>query len=908
MTRLDKILRLFIAFAGLLCILWFSMLEDAWPATRPLPVWTSPGISGWQDYPFCRKPSWTLHQELWQDFNDLPLWGQRGRIVYISPSRTELHDIQALKDSGAGIIHIGAIKRITPDLTGRLKELDLPLVIRLEGQFFFGRDYTQLMARLRPGGWVSGHVYNANMRWYEKYAPSLAATKILRDGQPIIEYQGSPLAQRRDLSYMHPASIQMRQAYLRETLLGEQVFDRPVDLACGREVAGVFWDNPGNAAVSYDPYSVRYVAREFEKTFDRRLRQRFNEWYDEQWQTSPRFQKKHASPDNKDRLFQGRYEMWYGDPPTLWMLEKDRSIQRWWEKTWADAYAGYYAWQYKYLQREIAPRLKKRHVFVGGNFKFIWSNASWDYYLFAWPTLDLLGPCEGRPVYTNKYAPGFKLALAASNGKPAGLFKLRPGRIQAAEALACLGVVTNEPPGVRRFHVTNMDLYHNARPGARTALLYHLEDGLHHSEIAAISRLCGLIWRAGRALEIITERHLSQRVLRGFDLVILPGFQFTRRDINGLKDYLWQGGRLLLIGDNTDEKGRYLAASLAGLAPWTNGQKPMGQGRLLNIAAQLITPQQMDQALEKLGLLNGCQIVQPARADILLNILKQPEQGLTGIHLVNYTGQPVENLKLRLSDDLHASFLAWISPSGGEQVLKAENGQVIVPSLDIYGVLVACPDPRTQAAVIERNRACRFKAAGRPPAAVKLQGSILQDEKRLETLRPGEKLCHLRSFSKAGYRRVDADLVTRGKARVGRAQKISLDFHKIGIWSSKLVHMDKIALVMVHIQTGERETVPVEMGKRKGAGSSRAEGKSDDLYLPLPTPVLRRSYVYWTPQRPGRYQLYLSYRYAHEAFDGRPDTRGKTRRYQLDDYFFSRPFLKIVYEDKLPGLVVDVEP
>lgn len=843
--------------------------------------WHNPKVRPWQDYPFFPKRPNTLHKELWRDFKDVPVWGQRGHLVYCSSrsfgnafSKFTEHkmDFDKGKEAGVSLVHVGPIKNpyLKREIVDYLHGIGLPLVLRLDGQFFWGRNYNELMSSLRPGGWDTYHNTVPNNDWYRKFPPSLAATRVLRDGQPMIEYYGSKWVQRRDLSYMHPVSIQMRDAFLRECVLGEQVFDRPLDLDAGGKVSGVWWDNPGNVGVSYDPYSLEVIAREFEKKFGERY------------------------PDEKDKL-------WYCDPPSLRMRHQDPEIRRWWESVWADAYAGYYAWQYQFIQEELAPKLGKKHLFVGGNSKLCWSSSSWDYYLFSWPTYDLLGPNETTVVYSDKHAPGFKLALAASNGKPAGLWT-QANDVARAEALACLGVANNLPPKLRAFQVANFDLYHNAKPGGRVAVLYHLEDGLHHNEIANICRVTDQIWRGGVPLEVITERHLSQRILGTFDLVVLPGFRFTDRDVEGLRRYVTKGESLLLIGDNTDEAGQDLSTALAGQEAKVDETVSVGKGRLQRYGTQLITQAQMAEAL---GNLRGTafQLTSPQDSNVLLNVLKQPREDLLSVHLVNFTGKPVSGVAVRLPGELKAKHVAFVSPYGTNEPLSVNDGAVTVPLLDIYGVVVVCPNARTKDRTIARNQSLGGKPTGDQLPIVKIRGDMPTKQTKLDALKPGEKLCHLREFSKAGFRRVDADIVTSGTGKVGQAQDLTLKIHAIGVWAPEHVHFDKVSFAMVR-DDGYRESVPVPMTPLKT--EEAADVREKDFAMPTATFVRRESTVSWTPKKPGLYQAYLSYRYLSETYEGKPDTRAGGH-YKMHDYFWSRPLPKIVYEDKLPCLTVDVK-
>ncbi|HNQ35453.1 MAG TPA: hypothetical protein PKN80_05235, partial [bacterium] len=792
---------------------------------------TTARIRAWQEYPFVKPPAAGVHRQLWEDFTDLPEWCQRGRIVY-GAEQTSIEAAKRIKENGAGLLHVGPIRALSAEQVKTYEEIGLPLVLRLDGQMFWGDRHNELMETLRPGGWAVYHSTVPNNDWFRKFPASLSAAKFMRDGQPMWEYYGSNWVMRRDINYIHPAAIQMRDAFLRECLLGEQVFDRPIGLAAAGHASGVWWDNPGNIVESYDAYTQGFVANEVKRLFEKRFRQRFEAEFNQQ----PALQKRYPTPEAKENLFYQRYQAWYVDPLYFWMRDGDEEVLEWWNRFWAEAYAGYYAWQYQYIQNEIAPKLGKKHLFVGGNSKLCWSSASWDYYAFSWGTYDLLGPNETTVVYSDKHAPGFKLALAASNGKPAALWNGGNNDLVCAEALACLGVVGNQPEHLTAFQKANFDLYQNARPGGRVACLYHLEDGLHHSEIANLCRVTDQVGRSGVPLEIITEKHLGPEVLDTFDLVILPGFRFTDAEAAALRAYAERGGRLLLLGDNRDRNGRPLAEGLAGLAAWTDGEKALGKGQVRVFGSQLIDQAAMDGTLAALKA-DAFRITSPAGANLLLNILTQPKQNLVTAHLVNFTGQPVENVRVRFPDDLNLTRIVYISPYGSSQTLKAVGKTVTIPRLSIYGIICLCPNERIARDLLERNRGFNRTFENDRLPRVTVRGGIPEKEWKLSELAPGEKLCQLRQFTKTGFRRLDADVVTAGRGRVGTAQPVKLRIHALGVWNPEAVFLDRMEFVFVHEASGHREIVPLKMepvsGQEKESGAD--ERQKSQVQMPAGT-------------------------------------------------------------------------
>ena len=847
----------------------------------------NPKVREMPEYPFVQAPERTMRTALWQNYDELPAWCQRGNIRYFSGAHNQKRVDQIAELEGIG--HCGPIRVLTPEHMKEMKRKNVPLIIRLDGQFFWGRNYTQINETSRPGGWAAYHVTVPNTRWFSKFPRSLSATKVLRDGELLIEYYGSNWVQRRDVSYVNPVSIQMRDAFLRECVLGEQVFDYPLDIKTGGHASGVWWDNPGNVVVSYDPYATWLVAKAFEKRFGDRYNDR----------------------DGKKR---GRnlHEPWYNDPPHFWMRYHDREVRRWYETFWADAYAGYYSWQYKFLQNEIAPKLGKKHLFVGGNSKLNWSTANWDYYLYSWPeTYDVLGPNETSPVYTNKEAPGLKLALAASNGKPAGIWRAFKHPGERGEILTCLAVSTNQPAEQARFQIVNRDVYHNAMPGGRVAVLYHLLDGLHVSPIANHARVCDQVWRAGCALEVITELHLTPQVLKQFDVLVLLGFRFSDDEIAAIKAFVEGGGKVLSLGDNRDHEGRQLSEILGGIDAFTDGKAEVGRGVLQAYGTQLITQKEMTDALERLDG-TDYRIVAPRGRDLMLNVLTQPKAKLTTVHVVNYTEGTFKNVKVKLPKDVDTRHVAVISPSGRAHAAKVSGDTVNIPTLIGYAVLVVCPDAATRDAVVKRNGVFEDKPVpGKLDPGRHRHSAIADAQIEPDDLKAGRRVAHLRQSGRAGFRRVDADVVTAGRARVGKAHPIKMKLHALGVWSPRNVHFRDVKFVLVNVETGERQEVAVDVGEVKGTEEGFDMRQRKDFYLPTGTLVRRETTTEWTPAKPGRYQVYLGYRYASEVYDGQVGRAARKKQhshYRMEDHMFGRPFEILSYEERLPCLVVDVSP
>ena len=278
-------------------------------------------------------------------------------------------------------------------------------------------------------------------------------------------------------------------------------------------------------------------------------------------------------------------------------------------------------------------------------------------------------------------------------------------------------------------------------------------------------------------------------------------------------------------------------------------------------------------------------------ADVLINILTQPEQRLVSIHLVNFSGRTVERPVLRLPAEFLNRPLVHISPDGEASLLTAKTRDLSLPPLKIYSVLVSCDDEKKARAILKRNRGA--KKEKNQPREVGLEP--WQPPKPLPWLPgeliSGERLVRLRAFSKAGLRRLDMDLAMMPEARVGQPEKIRLRLLALGAWSSSLVRLDRTALMFEHWPSGRKETVPIQLTFNTGATDRVLDGR-----------VLE---VEWTPGQTGIFRAYLVYRYTNQAFDGQLEL---DRKKSKDDgvYYLGRPLKPPVYMDGIPGFVVKV--
>lgn len=249
-------------------------------------AWNNPKIRAWQDYPFVAAPPQDQHHELWRNFDELPQGIQRGRLIYGHARQFDLEGLfyghkgtqpdddatldesrrrqmqqlaRSIKNSGVTVLHLHGPNAFSAEIAKILADEGLILTARVDGKHYFGNYDIWRIHDTRGGiSTVSGLMPNHD--WWRKFPPVMAANVIMRDGNLAFEYYGSA-TQRRTLNYIHPISLQVRDALLRELLLGEQVFDLPIrrEVRIGGHLGGVWFDNPGNNIPSFDSYSRDYT-------------------------------------------------------------------------------------------------------------------------------------------------------------------------------------------------------------------------------------------------------------------------------------------------------------------------------------------------------------------------------------------------------------------------------------------------------------------------------------------------------------------------------------------------------------------------------------------------------------------------------------------------------------------------
>jgi len=816
--------------------------------------------------PASKKGPLPLHNELWDDHEYLPKWARRGVLVYRSHVRAE-----KAAQMGTSVAHWGTVRNVSEDMAKAYKPLGIGLCFRTESEMFFANEHLDMMESLRPGGWAVYHNVAINTRWFSKFPESRLANRVRRDGTAVIEYYGSNWVERRTGSYLHPSFRKMRYIYLANLLTGQPAFPGEKILPGAGHLDAIWYDNPGNSILCYsEAVKEKYVA-DFKKKFPEKIAK---------W-----------SAEKTRRGKRKFHEVWLYDPPTLWMRYNDDEVKRWWEKFWADSYAHYNLWNY-FTAQELGKKAGKDHILIGGNYKLTWPGSAWDYYMFAHGGVDIMGPCETWQMFSNKQAFAFKAALAASNGKMTGMWGRKAF---LAESLACLGIVfrggMSDP--LHRFHWNNRDMYENAKPGGKVAVLFCLRENIHQSEVANLDEFCNQVWSLGIPLEVITEQHLTEPVLKNFDVLISCGMPFDEREVGVVKDYVNQGGGLLLIGENLAPGGKCISSEF-GKREWKNASFESGKGKVAFYESQTIRTAELGKALTYLGG-DAYRLTSP-KEDILVNVLKQPRMNCIQVHLVNYSGKVQRNLELSLPGDRADDTAVLLSPDGCFAELKIETRdnkcRVVVPELTRYNVVVFTQDRKSAAGLLARNRKLGFrKGSGKPGGTKARYNSAGPDSVGMD-----KRLCLLRHATHAPNRAMCVDVVGPREIDAKNNAQISLVFHRAAIWVQTKSYIQQMNIVFQRERDGKRFLVPVPL---KGLTAREITSKGNN-----------KVEVNWKPEEPGLYQGYLSYIYVNEVFEGEPDMRpagsGKKTSYQLWNYFKGEPLMKIRYRDKLRRFVIKV--
>jgi len=814
----------------------------------------------------------------WTDDSRYPAWAQRGRIIYLDGTQANEQDlaiVEQLKAQGATpLIHAFTPHWPNdPALVQRLERAGIPVDVRVEGSLFFEDDHIDRFAfvhgNFRPGGWWYNHVWRTNYDWWNCFPESMRATTRRRSGDEKIAYLGHRVTSRREGSPLAPEHRSPRAKQIAWLLSGvdpmpdvplrpyenQQAKDPKVPYPMLGFYSGLWYDNP-STGTSYDPASRAAWQKHFREKFG--------------------------------------VDIW--DPPS----HPDVNVRREWGRFWGDAWAQFYLWR-RQLQNDLLRQRGKPFCHTGGNFSFISSpHGTSEFYLAKRGIVDMPGPSEYVPDFCRaRFHFLIKTMLAATHGRPAG--KFYPDDLHIAETLAVAGTSTCRPAQAE-FLAANVDLFGGVQPGARIAILFHVENNLVESHLLDLQELVDRITDLGYPYEVVTEDDLplGADLVRQFPLLVICRTDLTEQQAKQLDGCLAAGARLLLIGDCLVEKPR--SYDLASPPPWTPDRplaSALGQhaaDRLIVDPRQSLPGAEFRQAIERLGG-PGFRLT-PPDPDVFMSILRQPKGDLTLVGLVNYSGTVKAGLSVTIPDSVQAAHAAWISRDGGAGMIERRGGQLAVPELRYGCTLILGNDRPTLERIVQRNAAL---VPPKPPAkqATKMLSALAYGkwhdmQVSPEKVPPGHTLCRHRvgSTDRAGY--LLADLVAPKTVRSGQEARVDLHF-----LDTRYDHLEYWQVILEDKATGKRTIVPIALPSDNPYGeATRLRGV--------------KLTATWKAAVPGTYQGYLAYRVTRVSQDGEPFLEpenvpaGYSGNTPANLFLKGQPLPKRPCEDRLRGLVIQV--
>ncbi len=812
----------------------------------------------------------------WLDDPRYPEWAQRGRIVYLDATRaTEEHLalVERFKAQGATpFIH--AFTPHWPDdaaVVARLDKAGLPVDVRVEGSLFFEDDHIDRFAfihgKFLPGGWWFNHAWRTNYDWYRVFPESIAATTRKRNGEEKLGYAGHHVTVRREGSPIAPEHRSVRARQIAWLLAAvdplPNVPMRPYENQHAKDpkapypmlghYSGLWYDNPGSAP-SYDV----------------------------------------ASRIAWEKHFRDKFGAEIPDPAA----HPDPAVRREWARFWADAWADFYLWR-KQLQDEILRKRGKPFCHTGGNFSFIAQpHGTAEFWFARRGCVDMFGPSEYVPEWCRgRHHFLIKAAMAATHGRPAG--KFYPNDMQIAESLALCGTNTYRPEAAE-FLAANTDLWANAQPGGRIALLFHVEQSLLESHMADYQGLVDQLTDLGFPYEVVTEDDLGADMARQFPLLLITQTDVAEDQVAKLAAYLAAGGRLLILGDcqiggprtyDLNAPPRWTPPRTVAAALADKGQ----DHSLLEVRSPYPTPL-LDRAVTMLA--GPGFRLEPPDPDVLLNVLRQPKGDLTLVSLVNYSGGAKQNVAFRVPPEAERRHAGWISRDGGGGMLRVANERLTIPELRYGCAVVLGKDAAAVERIVKRN-AERFPLNPLPPdfkwASATKYGGWHARQVPLDAVTEDQTLCRHRvgATDRGGYLFLDA--LAPKAAKVGEAAKVELR-----VIETRYDHIEYWQLILEDTATGERTALPIPLPADNPHGDG---GKLAGTTLS----------VSWTPKKPGTFQAFLAYRVTRLNHDGEPFlgpesvAAGYSGNTPANLFLKSQPLPKRPIEDRLRGLKLRVE-
>ncbi len=172
-----------------------------------------------------------------------------------------------------------------------------------------------------------------------------------------------------------------------------------------------------------------------------------------------------------------------------------------------------------------------------------------------------------------------------------------------------------------------------------------LEENDHCQRVNLLNALA----QAGLFFDVLLAGDMTLEKLRRYRLVILPEVKYLRQDMTDLaRRYAEDGGDVISAGA-TEPEGLISEIRKRASAPVVEIKGP---------------------------------------PHVLYTLFRQPQRNRYLLHLLNYADEPIGNLKVVLRGELANCRAQFISPDPGPAASWKPGGELTIPRLDIYGLLV----------------------------------------------------------------------------------------------------------------------------------------------------------------------------------------------------------------------------
>jgi len=800
-----------------------------------------------------------------------------------------------------------------------LRKRGIVNVVRIEGMNFYeDEDVSETYKRIvsRPGAPPTGvhhsfHCYRHNINWYGKLPETKLGVLVRRDGTNALEYYGHLLHERRTGAPNNPHFMKMRRLYLWPYLTGQYTLDydkEDLRTHVMRSFGGVFYDNHCHWLDSYDPWSLAHARAAVLRSVG--------------------------------------YPSW--DPAD----DPNPAVRRAWREFFVRNALDYYLRHQKWLKEEIP----------GGPY-YCLNNGKAQLPILA--PMDLLGLAVGAydsmksENYGQNWSFGYKAAIAFSRGRPVQRF----GGYDVVEPMANRGIPEWYSPANRekylynRFYKRNRELYRFCNPGGSVAVLVlpwtYIRNGQYHLVLDLSWRLD----RLGVPYEVATPHGLKdpKQLAADYPVLILPGGQLEDEQVAQLRAYVRAGGVLIHYGDSyafrpADWKAALAAAPAGakgpavaaedltnpesqhyrrawqvlqtrvfadrigpttwpsvlpefGLDPYQGATKQIGDGRVIHDPRQVPTVEQLRAALTAAGAYRE-HLIDPTGA---CQVTKSAADGGAAViyHVVNNAGQPARGVRLQrpVAEGERAVVLC---PNFRAEDVKMEAdaaglARVDLGEFDKYALLVVSADAKLLDRLRERERK-RIEAVGGPVRVAAKTWKGQRDARPIRVQPPDDagRAIYLHRQCVPNMRRLFyADIEYPRRAAVGRPATLRMTVRRVGHWSGT-VYLEEPMLLFR----------PVGRGPATAAGFTDFPVPDEQNYPKQDASKLvgKTFAVTWTPARPGRYEVFLQYRWTSLMLDGEANFTDATRYGKtLRHYLKGEPRQKVRYTDRLTPLTIVVE-